>query len=144
MLSNGLNQINTEPSIQSPPVLDKKTSSCIDHIFTDSGHIVVKHGIFPHNNISHHSPIFSQFKVKCNKNTAFNRIVLNYFKGNFDLFRQLLYFTRWDFVFCKSNVNEAAIEFMDILNLLAEHCFPKYSVTIRPRDKPWFISELRF
>ena len=33
---------------------------------------------------------------------------------------------------------------MDILNLLAEHCIPKYSVTIRPRDKPWFTSELRY
>ena len=33
---------------------------------------------------------------------------------------------------------------MDILNLLAEHCIPNYSVTIRPRDKPWFTSELRY
>ena len=139
MLSNSLNQIITEPTR-----FGKNTSSCIDHIFTDSGHIVVKHGILPHNNISEHSPIFSQLKVKCNKNTAFNRIVWNYSKGNFDLFRQFLYSTRWDSVFCKSNVNDATRDFMDILNLLAEHCIPKYSVTIRPRDIPWFTSELRY
>ena len=55
MLSNGLNQIITEPTR-----FGKYTLSCINHIFTDYSYIVEKHGtcILPHNSISDHSPIF--------------------------------------------------------------------------------------
>ena len=94
MLSNGLNQIITEPTCYG-----KYTSSCIDHIFTDCGYVVERHDIFPHNSISDHSPNFSQITVKCNKNTAFSRVVWNYSKGNIKKFRQLFIFYTMGFCF---------------------------------------------
>ena len=49
----------------------------------------------------------------------------------------------WNTIFTTDDINEMTNNFMNLLTYNAKLFFPCYETTIRPRDKPWFNSEIR-
>ena len=76
--------------------------------------------------------------------TAYKRrTVWNYKNANFFMFRTRLINVVWNTIFTTEDINEMTNNFLNFLTYKAKLFIPCYETTIRPRDKPWFNSEIR-
>ena len=137
MINNLVNIIN-EPTRVTP-----HSATLIDPIAI-SNNISVSHSCICHTPsvISDHfgELIFIEFET--NVQECFKRQVWNYKRGNYVQLNNLICNYDWSFI-QHYPVDEACNKFTDIIIDLSKQCIPTHLVTIRPRDKPWYDSEIR-
>lgn len=77
-------------------------------------------------------------------NRAYKRSVWRYKDADFDKLNKLINDCDWRNIISNAeNVNTATENFTSQYLKLIRECIPEKSVTIRPKDKPWFDSTLR-
>ena len=73
---------------------------------------------------------------------AYERLIWDYKRANFNELRERIDETNWDHCFETEDVNVASKRWTETLLNLARTCIPNRVVTVRPRDSPWFTSNL--
>ena len=130
--------------IDEPTRFGNTSHSCIDHIFTNSTFNVNEFGTLPKDSCFDHCPIYFRLYPQTSSiHTAYKRTVWNYKNANFLMFRISLMNVAWNTIFTAGDINEITNNFMNLLTYNAKLFIPCYETTIRPRDKPWFNSEIR-
>ena len=131
--------------IDSPTRFSAFSHSCIDHIFTNmSSHIITDSGVLPRDVCFDHSPVFVNIRLNSNiKNKSYKRKVWNFKNADFDKSRTTLQNISWNDILSINDVNETTSIFMENIIKAAEACIPRYDITVRPKDKPWFSGDLR-
>ena len=92
--------------------------------------------------ISDHYGTCIYFKIDCEERMPFKRKVWNYKKANFNLLNEKILTTNWSFI-KNTDIDTASKLFTEMFLNIAQSCIPTYFVTIRPKDKPWYNSEIR-
>ena len=101
-------------------------------------------GTLPKDSCFDHCPIYFRLYPQTSSiHTAYKRTVWNYKNANFLMFRTSLMNVAWNTIFTTGDINEITNNFMNLLTYNAKLFIPCYETTIRPRDKPWFNSEIR-
>jgi hypothetical protein len=96
------------------------------------------------NNVSDHKGTFVYIKSKIEQNNAYKRNIWSYKNADFDKLATLIKDTDWDSKILDAvDINQATENFTSTFLKHVRACVPEKSVTIRPKDKPWFDSGLR-
>ena len=92
--------------------------------------------------ISDHKATFMFFPFNIVLTTSMKRKIWFYKRGDYDKLNDRISNTNWDFIYHES-VNNACIQFTDLILKYMDECIPTKEVTIRPNDKPWYNSDIR-
>ena len=92
--------------------------------------------------ISDHFGTFAYIRTRNQINDPFKRRVWNYKRANFEQLNEKIQNTDWSFL-TLTDINTATKQFTDKFLNLAKTCIPTTMATIRPKDKPWYNSEIR-
>ena len=135
MNSFGLNQI-----IDSPTRITQYTSTLIDLILVANSLRCTDKGTIEPFCSDHHAVYFSTNFLTV-KQHCYQRKIWQYDNANFDTYREKLSSCDW-------NMNDLSIEqqvekLTSNIEQAAEQSVPSKTVTIRPRDLPWFHNEIR-
>ena len=95
------------------------------------------------NHISDHRGTYIEISVNINTKLAYKRNVFCYEKGDYENLNLLIKNTDWTELFGKCDVDNACSNFYTTFMKYVNMCIPSKFVTIRPKDKPWFDSNLR-
>jgi hypothetical protein len=71
------------------------------------------------------------------------RCVWKYDDADYIAFNRAIAAYPWHVLQLAENVDIACSEFYRIFNTMLEQYVPHHSVTVHPKDKPWFTPELR-
>lgn len=97
-----------------------------------------------HHTISDHKATYIYVKSNLNLNSAYKRKVWLYKNADFDKLNFLLTHTDWEtLIIGADDVDQAADNFSETFLSHIRNSVPEKTVTIRPKDKPWFDSALR-
>lgn len=105
----------------------------------DSGTIDVDH------NISDHKATYVSIKTELSFGRPYYRSIWNYKNADFEQLNHKINQFNWDNIINhETTVDEACFNFTETYINLCKSCIPRKKVLIRPTDKPWFTSELRY
>ncbi|CAG2216248.1 unnamed protein product [Mytilus edulis] len=134
-------------------IIDKAThfdtrtgsTSLLDPILvTDSIPVLDKDTIPFDRGISDHDGTYVTINCGFSKRRTYNRSIWDYKKGDYDLMKQKVVETNWEFLISDaSDVHVAATNFTNSFLNIASECIPTREVTIRCDDKVWYDSNLR-
>ena len=95
--------------------------------------------------ISDHKATYVSIKSSVSFTNSYYREVWNYKHADFEKLNNLISQYCWDSVINDStSVDQASLNFTNSYIDLCKTCIPRKRVLIRPSDKPWFSSELRY
>ena len=95
--------------------------------------------------ISDHKATYVSIKSSVSFTNSYYREVWNYKHADFEKLNNLISQYCWDSVINDStSVDQASLNFTNSYIDLCKTCIPCKRVLIRPSDKPWFSSELRY
>ena len=135
--------ISFEQLIHEPTRFAADRESCIDLLFTNVPHLCIDVGtesVLPN---CDHAPIIATMKLRHERLASYTREVWNFKNADMEKFRNLLSAAPWVNVMLNDDVNDGVRIWADMFLKIAEECIPHYSVTIRPKDKPWMSSDIR-
>ena len=146
LLKDCLSLFNFTNVIKEPTRVVLNTSSLIDPIIVsdtcsvlDSGVIIVDEFI------SDHRATYVSLKIPFEISTCYWREVWNYKNADYHLLNDLIEDYDWNLIINDTvSVDEAAKNFTGIFIDFCRKCIPCKKVLIRPNDKPWFSSKLRY
>ncbi len=144
ILYNTFNALGFEEMVHEPTRIVGETRSCIDLMFSNNPFIFSE--ISTHDkivDICDHHPIHATLKYTLKKPKCYKRYVWDFKRGDYDKFRQLLLGANWKDCYVINNVNNTALNWLDLFISCAEQCIPHYEATIRPRDKSFMNSHIR-
>ena len=134
-------------------IIDKAThfdtrtgsTSLLDPILvTDSIPVLDKDTIPFDRGISDHDGTYVTINCGFSKRRTYNRSIWDYKKGDYDLMKQKVVETNWEYLISDaSDVHVAATNFTNSFLNIASECIPTREVTIRCDDKVWYDSNLR-
>ncbi|CAG2195441.1 unnamed protein product [Mytilus edulis] len=111
---------------------------------TDSIPVLDKDTIPFDRGISDHDGTYVTINCGFSKRRTYNRSIWDYKKGDYDLMKQKVVETNWEFLISDaSDVHVAATNFTNSFLNIASECIPTREVTIRCDDKVWYDSNLR-
>ena len=125
--------------------ITNSSRTLIDPIFTTQSINVTESGTLnAGDNLSDHMATFLSITVKYKTNQAYQRKVWIYKEADFDKLNNLISHCDWNNLITDApNIDTATENFSTQYLSFVRECVPEKSVTIRPRDKPWFDSTLR-
>ena len=135
MLINSLQNVITNPTRQDA-ILDPI-------VIPDDMHYLDAGILSTPDNISDHKATYVILPFQYNLQGSFTRLVWLYKKANFDLLKEKL--SNYDCsVLHEGSLDDACSKFTDIFLDLVKLCIPSNLVVVRPNDKPWYDSEIRY
>jgi hypothetical protein len=134
---------NLRNIITNPTRVTSNSSTLIDITVLSSSVHCFDAGIFETDrNITDHYGTYVHVKTDFMLEEPYKRRIWEYKKANFTLLNELIESTDWSFIE-HGTVDTATDKFMNTYFSLVKSCIPNKFVTIRPKDKPWYNSEIR-
>ena len=131
-LQNNLVQI-----INNPTFYCEASSSLVDLVMINDPDIVIYSEVgenIPDNSIRFHCPISGIINVeKCN-NKTFKRKVWQYYRGNYELYSDILRNTDWNYLIDNTDLDTAVDNVTSTIFKAAEITIPNKTVCIRKHD----------
>ena len=94
--------------------------------------------------VSDHKATYISVQIKTNLSTSYYRDIWNYKNADFTKLNNLISSYNWDTINENQSIDQNCSMFTDIFLNFCKECIPCKKVLIRPNDKPWFNSELRY
>lgn len=131
--------------IHEPTRITNSSRTLIDPIFTSEHIDVTESGTLNvEARLSDHKATYVCVTMNYKINRSYKRNVWRYKDADFDKLNKLINDCDWRNIISNAeNVNIATEHFTSQYLKLVRECIPEKSVTIRPKDKPWFDSTLR-
>jgi hypothetical protein len=134
---------NLRYHINEPTRITATSRTCLDQILSNIPQFVSSSCVFDPVYTNDHCTVGVDLTFKIASDPAYTRHVWIYEQGDYDGFRHALNNANWDECFVNNDVNEACAKWTDKFLNIAKTYIPNRTVLIRPRDSPWFTSELR-
>ena len=131
------------PHVHEPTRITNNTSSCLDQIISNMPAYVQEPQVLPPIANCDHCVVSTTILFKHKKELAYKRLIWDYGKANFDLFRSKLRQISWEDSFVSNDINQCCTAWTEIFLQIAKESIPNKEVTIRPNDLPWYTSALR-
>lgn len=113
------------------------TNTLIDPILKSTDLVSLHSGVInTDNTLSDHKATYIFLKTGIIKSKCYIRKICDYKNADITRLNTIIENTDWDSIISNAFSTEKATE-------LFRECIPEKSVTIRPKDKPWFDSDLR-
>ena len=131
--------------VNKPTRITKNKSSVLDQFISNCPRIVSDVDTLTPISTCDHSPIVAKltFKGKFPKKCAYPRHIWLYDKADYESFREALGAHDWENCFLNNEPSVAASRWTEDFMAIAKEKIPNKVVIIRPRDKPFFNTELR-
>ena len=134
--SFGLKQL-----INDPTRITKTTSSLIDVILVSKG-IQTSYAGTLDPICSDHCPVYVHIKNFNHRLHAYKRTVWKYDSGDYHLLRHTIQNSDWNMM--NLDIDAQVFKITENISCAAAIAIPSKEVTIRPTDKPWFHSGIRY
>ena len=119
------------------------SNTLLDVIRANAPSLISKHGVLEPI-CSDHKPIYNAcLKFPHEKTPSFRRMVWDFKNTNFDLFREKLSNTNWDFIDEYDNSDTITDMFTEKFIEVVQSTIPNKECYIRIKDKPWMHNEIR-
>lgn len=145
-LRDCLSLFNLANVIKEPTRITLNSSTLIDPVLVSDTCVILDSGtIQMDNEISDHKATYVCLQIPFCLSKCYYREVWNYKNANFSQLNDLIRQYNWD-----SDINETLTidqsceNFTNTFLQFCKTCIPHNKVLIRPNDKPWFTSELRY
>lgn len=136
---NSLQSIVTEPTRITPT-----SSTVLDQIICSCYNMLKSVCVHPPVSSNDHCTVSAVFNFKVKREQAYERYVWAYNDGDYVAFRYALLNCDWSDCFDKdTNIDSIYDKWKKQFLCIAKSHIPYKKVTIRPRDPPWYSSELR-
>ncbi len=130
--------------INEPTRITADTQSCLDQILSNVPYFVSETFVDPPVSTNDHCTVGVSLLFKIAPEPAYYRHIWLYDQADFDGFANALTTVDWDkCCFDNDDVNIACRKWTEIFLDIAKLFIPNRSVLVRPRDSPWYTSELR-
>ena len=136
---------NLTNRISQPTRITNTTRTLIDPILTTNSIEVIEASTLNVDTcVNDHRATFISISLKYNLNRSYTRKIWQYKHADTEKLNLLIMNTDWSSVICDAeDIDSATLNFSSKLLTLIRECIPEKTVTIRPKDKPWFDSLLR-
>ena len=139
-IRNIINIFNLNQVIDTPPRITPHSSSLIDLILiSDSLHCTDRGTFVPF--CSDHHGIYFSTDFMNTKQTSYSRKIWQYENADFEQYRQKLSECNWEIQ--SESFDEQITNLTNNIMKSADKNIPNKTVTIRPRDLPWFHNDIR-
>ena len=118
-------------------------SSILDQVLSSSQHVVNNITIEPPIGTNDHCTVVASLRLKPKIDPPYNRTIWNYSKADISGLKRHLAQADWDACFSSEDVNCIACSWTETLLNGARMFIPNRTITVRPKDKPWYTNELR-
>lgn len=141
IMSNG-NFVN---NINEPTRVTNTSSTLIDLVLSTPAVKVHESGVLNiDSSVSDHKAIYISFSIDIELNRAYERNIWVYKDADFEKLNSLISNCDWDITINSApNIDAAVAQFTSTFMAYVRECVPEKTITIRPRDKPWYDSMLR-
>ena len=141
-----LSLFNLTNVIKEPTRISANSITLIDPMLVSDAGCVLDSGIISVDElVSDHKATHLSVKIPIRLSNCYYREVWNYKNADNDLLNELIDSYDWDLDINNSLiVDEACVKFTNTFSIFCKSCIPSKKVLIRPNDKPWFTSELRY
>ena len=119
------------------------SSSILDQCLCNFSNLLKDSKILPPISSSDHCVLALEFKMKFHQPIAYQRTMWDFKNANYSLYRDEISNTNWEVCFEKDSINDICLAWTETLLSIAKKHIPNKLVTVRPRDKPWYNSQLR-
>ena len=145
-LQDCLSLFNLTNVITEPTRTIGQSSTLIDPILVTDPCRVLDSGVIPvSDQISDHKATYVSLKIQTDLSNSYYRDIWNYKNADYDKLNKCIFQFDWDSVINDNvTVDDACNKFTSIFLEFCKECIPRKKVLIRPNDKPWFNSELRY
>ncbi|MEW8546228.1 MAG: endonuclease/exonuclease/phosphatase family protein, partial [Candidatus Thiodiazotropha sp.] len=145
-LQDCLSLFNLTNVITEPTRIVGQSSTLIDPILVTDACSVLDSGVIPvSEQISDHKATYVSLKIQVDLSNSYYRDIWNYKNADYDKLNNFISQYDWDSVINdNATVDDACNRFTNIFLDFCKECIPRKKVLIRPNDKPWFNSELRY
>jgi hypothetical protein len=134
---------NLHQMINEPTHIKDTSTSLLDLIITDSPAYMLNTGTWTPIGDPYHSTIFCRFQFLIKRNPKYKREIWKYDQCDFVALNEELSNAPWNVLDTFDDVNDAVDYFMTLfLNICRKHITIK-TVTVNPKDKPWFNDHVK-
>ena len=134
---------NLQCHVKEPTRITSNSNTCLDQILSNIPNLILEVKVEPPISTNDHCTVsvIVNFKIAVEK--AYERHIWLYKKGDYQGFKNALSQENWDECFNQPSVNVASDTWTEKLLKIAYEFIPNKQIVVRPRDSPWFTSELR-
>ena len=145
-LRDCLSLFNLTNVINEPTRIAENSTTLIDPVLVSDACTVLDSGTLTiDNTISDHKATYVSIKIFLNTIRSYYREVWNYKKADYNRQNNLIEAHDWNFeINNRMHIDEICENFTNTFINFCKICIPFNKVLIRPNDKPWFTSELRY
>ena len=129
--------------VNEPTRITENSSTCLDQIITNMPNFVRNVNVSAPLSNCDHCLVSANLLFRRKKASAYTRLVWEYDKADFGIFRDRLFSSDWDACFDSDNIDLICEKWTDTFMSVAKEYVPNKNVTIRPGDAPWYTSTLR-
>ena len=129
LLCDPISDFNLQQMVMEPT----RGANILDLLFTNRPDILHEVKVVDGLPGSDHDAVYFSINLGRRRFLRQKRLVYNFKKANFDLFREMLSKVPWDCCFLSESINECWENFKDVLSSVADQCIPK--VTLKPKKR---------
>ena len=129
--------------IQEPTRITNSTSSCLDQVISNIPNFVTSTSVDPPVSTNDHCTVGVDLAFNLVHDVPYYRHIWLYDQGDYIGFSNAVKEISWDECFDTHDVNTACFRWTEEILNVARVFIPNKSVLIRPRDSPWYTSNLR-
>ena len=134
---------NLECHIHQPTRITEFSQTCLDQIISNIPNFISDIIIDPPVSTNDHCTVGVKLKFNLYSEHAYYRHIWLYDEGDYNGFRNALSCADWNECFESNNVDKVCLSWNEIFLNAARSFIPNKSVLIRPKDSPWYTSDLR-
>ena len=134
---------NLQCHVKEPTRITSYSNTCLDQILSNIPNLISEVKVEPPISTNDHCTVsvIVNFKIAVEK--AYVRHIWLHKKGDYQGFKNALSQENWDECFNQPSVDEASDMWTEKFLKIAYEFIPNKQIVVRPRDSPWFTSELR-
>ena len=138
------NRQNLECLIGEPTRITSSSATILDQIITNVPNFVNNVKVLPPVSTNDHCTVTARLNFSIPSEHAYSRLVWDYKKANIQGFQAALSEMNCDEIFADNNdIDKAADLWTEAVLNIAKQCIPNKTITVRPRDTPWYTTSLR-
>jgi len=134
---------NLHHHVHEPTRITSDSSSCLDQILSNVPNFVSSVTVECPVSTNDHCTVGVSLLFKVVSDPSYFRHIWLYDQGDYDGFTQAIESADWESCFVYDDVDIACQTWTELFLNIARSFIPNKSVLIRPRDSPWYSSELR-
>ena len=142
-LAGFANQNHLTIHVREPTRITETTATILDQFLSNLPYSFQDVCVLPPLSDNDHCTISGKILFKSVKKYTYQRRIWLYNKANFDDFRAALINFNWDNCFTGHSINDVCESWTTTFLNIAAQFIPNKIITVRPRDSPWYTSELR-